>query len=946
MSREVDVREITRLDDDGAMSRRIFQLRGNLTGHDPVANDDVAGLSAVAQSVISSVTGDEDPGAAHASRWRVESTVSPTSSGAVAVHFEQTFADIPVFQAGLTVRFSCAGLPVEVTGTVVGWSDQGPASPGIDPVDAVLVALKHLAEPDHVADDGLDSFGQPRKGVDIDPGSVGITISSAGDDAQRTTWVGLSPWSTTALVSLAWFDLGAMLVLGWQVSLDLPDAQGSFRLVVDSVAGEVLYSRSRVCEVVANAMVSAPNPDTAALLRAMPEPLSRYPVKTPSGGIDGFPRDDWITKDSTQGNCVSVTLDTGGEAVGSVVDGVIQFRPTSDEDIRRVAAQYFCSYAHDLFWLLGFKEGDGNFQLDDYDENGAEDQDRVNALVYPGKVKGTASMGPSVDGASPTLRMGLYVPTGRHTALDESVVIHEYTHGVVNRLVGGKTSTTALDAAQSAGMNEGWADYFACVVTGLNVVGSWVVNSSAGMRSNPYDQNYPSFYSDLAPSKPSAEEHDYGEIWCAALMEVDRRLGTEITAQLVLDALKLTPSNPTFLQARDAVLSALDDMATASGWTSGDAQLRMHEAWSAFARFGMGVLASSPASTTFVGVQPDFSVPSFSPSAYADSELEPYEPGGRQVGPTPGVSTWGPDRLDLFCSTSTGMLHTWHASDMPLGSVWESIDGATPTVGRRSGVAACSWEPGRIDAFIIGDDGTLHTLAHDVATGWGMWANLGGALDPGCSPAVASWAPGRLDVFAKGPAGELMHLWRDSATGWGRWESLDPFVGSRKLSSGLSATAPAPGRLVIAGLSVQGYPQVCDYDVWLGTWTRWNLAHTASPAAGDRPAPAITASIPHFLQSPSPTSRRPVDVDLYAIAPVDGTLQITHSHWSRSWDTTSRQHPAGNHRGLGVAAWSEKRLDLVVADELPSGDLTRIGRLVHQWTNSAAAPPQSETLDL
>ena len=946
MPREVDVRDVRPVngaDDEVIASRRVVRVTGGADSSGPPVTADDPRLLSAALLAVDALVGSGNLDAVGAPGYRVDPQPSKTSSGALAVHLEQTYAEIPVFQAGLTVRFSTAGLLADVAGTVVGWTDPPSVSPSLDPVEATREAIKHLAQPDVAHDDGVDSFGQPRQGIEIDPDSVNIRITAAEDNAAQATRIELMPWASTGQVSLVWLDLSAQLVLGWHVMLELPDAQGTFVVVVDSATGKVLYSRLLTVQVVAKASVSAPDPDTAPQLRSMPEPLAHYPVAAPPGQLEGFPRDDWVSGAATEGNSVAVSLANGGYAAGAAVNGTVEFVPKSDDDRLRVAAHYFCSFAHDLFWLLGFREDDGNFQVDNYGHQGGKGSDRVTAIVYPSEFKGVASMAPSIDGSSPTLRMGPMKATGRHAALDETVVVHEYTHGVVNRLVGSKSTLTSLTAAQAAAMNEGWADYFACVATGLSVIGAWTMQNATGMRSAPYDQSYPTPYSDLAPV---TDEHRYGEIWCAALMELDRRLGREIVAQLVVDGLKLTPSNPTYLQGRDAVLSALEDMATARRWDEPHTRLQLHEAWSAFARFGMGVLASSPASTSFVGVQPDFSVPSFDLATYADSDLETYVAGGRQVGPTPALSTWGAGRLDIFCSTSTGLLHTWHAPDADLGT-WESVDGAEAAVGSRSGVAACSWGPGRIDTFVIADDGTLHTVSHDPTTGWGSWGTLGGALDPASSPAVASWGPGRLDVFARGPAGELMHLWRDPSAGWGHWESLDQFLGARKLAGGVSAAAPRPGQLIVGGLSSQGYPQVCDYDAWLGSWSLWNLAYTAPPAAGAQPATAIRAHASTFSQGQSPTTRRPVDIDLYAIAQhAAGDLVITRSRWSGSWATDILPHTPGTHRGIGAATWSENRTDLVVTEEVSSGDLYRIGQLVHSWTNSAGAPHQHETINL
>ena len=154
------------------------------------------------------------------------------------------------------------------------------------------------------------------------------------------------------------------------------------------------------------------------------------------------------------------------------------------------------------------------------------------------------------------MNMGLVTSTNRHTALDSSVVFHEYTHGLTNRLVGAPSNGHTLDAIQSASMGEGWGDYVACTINNTTVLGTWVLNNTAGIRGFPYDANFPDNYGKLGTDRYT-EVHNNGEIWCAALMELNRRIGAALAIQIVVDGLKLTPANPTYLQARDAILTAL-----------------------------------------------------------------------------------------------------------------------------------------------------------------------------------------------------------------------------------------------------------------------------------------------------------------------------------------------------------------------------------------------------
>src|SRR5262249_15624882 len=121
----------------------------------------------------------------------------------------------------------------------------------------------------------------------------------------------------------------------------------------------------------------------------------------------------------------------------------------------------------------------------------------------------------------------------------------------------------------------------------------------AGIRTAPYDDHYPKTYGDIATM---SDEHDAGEVWCAALMMMARRIrlalgsdrdGYRVAWQIVVDGLKLTQSNPTFLDARDGILHALDDLKTQGRLPPATHKLVRRAAWEAFAHFGMGVNAFS-----------------------------------------------------------------------------------------------------------------------------------------------------------------------------------------------------------------------------------------------------------------------------------------------------------------------------------------------------------------
>ncbi|MGH8058051.1 MAG: M36 family metallopeptidase, partial [Candidatus Entotheonellia bacterium] len=264
-----------------------------------------------------------------------------------------------------------------------------------------------------------------------------------------------------------------------------------------------------------------------------------------------------------------------------------------------------------------FKELDGNFQQNNFGRGGAQ-ADRVDARAHSGAVNGTANMGTPVDGLSPVMNMGLVTSTNRHTAFDSSVVFHEAMHGVTNRLVGGPMDDRALEEPQSGGMGEGWSDYIACTINNSTVVGAWVVNRAAGIRGFPYDSNFPDHFGRLGTGRYS-EVHNIGEIWCATLMEMNRRIGTPLSPQLVVDALKVSPSNPSFLDMRDAILHALDNKLAAGQLSAAAHSTVRSDMWTVFARFGMGPGAQSNGAS-LSGIVADFSTPT-----------PPPQPGGRVV---------------------------------------------------------------------------------------------------------------------------------------------------------------------------------------------------------------------------------------------------------------------------------------------------------------------------
>src|SRR5262249_31703693 len=112
---------------------------------------------------------------------------------------------------------------------------------------------------------------------------------------------------------------------------------------------------------------------------------------------------------------------------------------------------------HDLLYQLGFTEAEGNFQTDNFGRGGSGN-DPVVAEVQ--RVNNNSSFQTPPDGTSGILRTGVFTHPlpNRDADLDQEILIHEFTHGVSNRL---HANSAGLNFAQSGGMGEGWSDFYA-----------------------------------------------------------------------------------------------------------------------------------------------------------------------------------------------------------------------------------------------------------------------------------------------------------------------------------------------------------------------------------------------------------------------------------------------------------------------------------------------------
>jgi uncharacterized repeat protein (TIGR01451 family) len=324
--------------------------------------------------------------------------------------------------------------------------------------------------------------------------------------------------------------------------------------------------------------------------------------------------------------------------------------PTNYQDAAIVQQFYWLNWYHDRLYDMGFTEAAGNYQQTNFNRGGIGN-DNIRGHVQDGAAFGQADNsffqgGP--DGFHGIVHMFIFSGPNpnRDGSLDNEVLLHEVTHGTSGRLVGGGVGISQL---QTAGMGEGWSDFFAISLlsqpgddqngqyaaggyASFNFVGISFANYYFGIRHYPYTTDMsknPFTFKDIDPAQISShpgspfspiyspfsaleadEVHHQGEVWCVTLWDARANLvtkygypGNQIMLQDVVDGMKLGPIDPNFLQARDAILLA--DQVDNGG-------ANYFELWEAFAKRGMGVNATSPDSSTTAGVVESYELPGLS----------------------------------------------------------------------------------------------------------------------------------------------------------------------------------------------------------------------------------------------------------------------------------------------------------------------------------------------
>jgi extracellular elastinolytic metalloproteinase len=251
--------------------------------------------------------------------------------------------------------------------------------------------------------------------------------------------------------------------------------------------------------------------------------------------------------------------------------------------------------------------------------DGFRDADRVLAQAMDGAALGdeghlnNASFLTLPEGEPALLQVHLFSHGGHYDgANDASLVFHEYTHGVSNRLVTDAQGFGALSTAQAGAIGEGTSDFYALdylVDAGLMADGAGAdvrlatyLNDPDGLRLQAIDTPAATglTYADFGNLPGGPEVHDDGEIWAQTLWDLRTLLGVGPARAVITQALRLAPSEPSFLDMRNAILLAHE---------GDDSPL-----WEVFATRGMGYFASTDGSSDIAPVANSTVVPPGGPT--------------------------------------------------------------------------------------------------------------------------------------------------------------------------------------------------------------------------------------------------------------------------------------------------------------------------------------------
>ena len=661
-------------------------------------------------------------------QFEITSQSTSKVSGLTHVYYRQLVNGIPVYGSESSAHITADGTLIKMNNGFVAQSQaksSGMASPALTPAAAIQAAASEL---------GYSASKSITMVEDLSNGSPKMIMSNGGVSLidipveltyQKTLEGGLSlAWdlSILELDQQNWWSVRVDASSGqiidrvnWMVTCEFEHDHGdhehalNFNLNLQPKADEATAGGCVECYEVFALPLESPFFGSRTF-----EVDPADPIASPYGwhDIDGVDGAEFTV---TRGNNTDTYED--GDNPGFQPDGGSDLffgGPGYEWDINYSGANqyeaaavtnlfYWTNIIHDVMYQYGFDPAGGNFQENNYGMGGIGG-DGVDSEAQDGSGTCNANFGTPPDGGNP--RMQMYTCGSRDGDYDNLVIIHEYGHGISNRLTGGPGAAGCLGNSEQ--MGEGWSDWYGLVMTmqpgdaGADArgVGTYLFNEGpdgGGIRPFPYstDMNINPQTYDFIQS--SAIPHGVGSVWAMMLWEMTWGLidahgwdadiynftgdpsldaGNVMAIALVTEAMKIQPCSPGFVDGRDAILAA--DLAIYGG--ANECII-----WDAFAKRGLGINADQGSSFSVGDGSENFDTPSglaiFSAPDDVCSSEEAFvvEGGGSPIG---GVYS-GPGVTD----NGDGLTYTFDPADAGVGVhtiTYEIADSACATASSAS----------------------------------------------------------------------------------------------------------------------------------------------------------------------------------------------------------------------------------------------------------------------
>jgi extracellular elastinolytic metalloproteinase len=578
-------------------------------------------------------------------------------AGIEHLRWEQRYRGIPAADSGLQAAVTGSGRLLNITGPPAADLAVRSIEPSVSASDAYAVARASGGDPSpDVSVDRRDAGGAERATRFADGGRASLTLYRA-DAGYRLAWRILAPVSSTGVYDvLVDARSGSTVRRSNRVNFAVPAKVFRYTPGYQAQQSEDfapwLTSSSALDGPNAHAFIDEHDvvgPQESGGYQLTPEAGSDIPPQQPSGGYEyplsavshfSTPFDDGCPATITTMPTSACTWDPRTAAQGNPDPVGRSWRVNRAQSATQLF--YFVNTFHDYlrddpdiaFTDRGFRRNPGK-PLGDPNTAAAPDaSDPVLAQALDGA--DTASGLPDgdhvnnsnfltlPDGYPGLMQMYLHQPPfgGYDGANDASVVFHEYTHGLSNRLITDSAGFGALNSAQAGAMGEGWSDFYALdylVARGLqtdasgtpdvrfaryldNATGELMryqsidcdassTSPSPACRAAPGSAGAGAFtYADFGKIEAGPEVHADGEIWGQTLWSMRAALiaryptgGVARSRRYITQAMRLSPPEPSFLDMRNAILEASPDE---------DDDL----IWQVFAARGMGYFASTDGS--------------------------------------------------------------------------------------------------------------------------------------------------------------------------------------------------------------------------------------------------------------------------------------------------------------------------------------------------------------